>query len=139
MKDILENKSEDTGFQLQVKSNDTQYCYLRFLNATLFIIFASFFYTYAKWHKYLQYIHKILHNKVISFFFKEICIIVHDIFHDIVLHMFDYIILKQYRWPVYSVILLHANVSYRIDKFPSRRWFRNKVFAKFGKYWLYIV
>ena len=53
MKYILENKIE-TGLQLQVKSNDTQYCDLRYLNATLFIILASFFYTYARLYKYLQ-------------------------------------------------------------------------------------
>ena len=57
MNDILENKSKETGLQLQVKSNDTQYCYLRFLNATLFITFASLFYTYAKLYKYLQNIY----------------------------------------------------------------------------------
>ena len=51
---ILENNSIETGLQLQVKSNDTQYRYLRYLNAILFIIFASFFYTYARLYKYLQ-------------------------------------------------------------------------------------
>ena len=57
MKYILENDSIETGFQLQVKSNDTQNCYLRYFNGTLFIIFAPFFYTYASLYKYLQKIY----------------------------------------------------------------------------------